>query len=298
MNDYLWDRSGPEDPEIAELERALAPLAHRGAPPRVRRVRLRPLAIAAGALLAIGGALLLRGGSVPPAPLEGPPLRVAATGATLLPGAWIEARETEHELFLGDVGRITLRLGSRMQVRALGDETTRLFLARGALEASIAADARPRFFQVDTDAARCVDLGCRYTLEVDDAGDARVDVTFGQVAFETETREVYVPRGAVCLAKRGRGPGTPRFKDSAPALAAALDAYDAAPAESRLEAARAALALVERPRDTLAAWHFLQDADAAVARAAEARLAEVAGRPEGDAPNREAWKAHLEAGWW
>ncbi len=27
-DDYLWDRSGPADPEVARLEQLLAPLAH------------------------------------------------------------------------------------------------------------------------------------------------------------------------------------------------------------------------------------------------------------------------------
>jgi cytochrome bd-type quinol oxidase subunit 2 len=34
-DDYLWDRSGESDPEIAGLERTLAVLRHRGVPPRL-----------------------------------------------------------------------------------------------------------------------------------------------------------------------------------------------------------------------------------------------------------------------
>ena len=53
-DDYLLDPSQAPDPEIAALERALAPLQHRAAPlrqapPPVRRVR--PWLLAAAALL-------------------------------------------------------------------------------------------------------------------------------------------------------------------------------------------------------------------------------------------------------
>src|SRR5690348_423294 len=34
MSDYLWDRSGEPDEDIARLEALLAPYAHRGRPPQ------------------------------------------------------------------------------------------------------------------------------------------------------------------------------------------------------------------------------------------------------------------------
>ena len=46
-DDYLWDRSGSPDPDIAKLEQLLAPLGH-DAPLRRRRRRTRTLSIAAG----------------------------------------------------------------------------------------------------------------------------------------------------------------------------------------------------------------------------------------------------------
>ena len=67
--DYLWDRSGPPDPDVARLEAALAPLRHR-APLRLpdtargadtarpRRPR-RTAWIGGGAVLAAAAALAL-----------------------------------------------------------------------------------------------------------------------------------------------------------------------------------------------------------------------------------------------
>ena len=48
------------------------------------------------------------------------------------------------------------------------------------------------FVQTRTPATNCVDLGCKYTLTVDGAGDSLVEVTMGRVAFEDRGREVYV----------------------------------------------------------------------------------------------------------
>jgi hypothetical protein len=198
---------------------------------------------------------------------------------------------------------VLLAADSRLQVRHVSDETTRLYLARGSLEAKVTKDARPRFFQVDTDAARCVELGCRYSLSVGDDGGSTVRVLTGQVAFEAGPREVFVPAGASCVARKGRGPGTPRFDDAREAVVQAFDAYDAAPEEAKRTLALAALDVVRDGRDTLPAWHLLQDPDATVTAAALAKLETVAGRcdagtTEPAAKVRAAWKELLEARCW
>lgn len=342
-DDYLYDKSGTPDPDVVRLERALRPLgtSDDAVVPAMttasrRRVPLRVWAAAAavfvGLFLAsavIWNAFVAPGfnakyvvvrlgtqGPVDPATVNpsavagtgGPgPVRDSADSTPFREGAWIETADEHRELTIGGaLGRITLGAQSSLQVRRVGADVTRLFLARGSLEAFVSADAKPRFFQVDTDAARCVDLGCRYTLDVTKDGVATVRVTTGQVAFETETREVYVPAGAVCVARVGRGPGTPRFEDAPDAVRAAFDAYDAAPiasaASPKTRAALAALDTVRDARDTLPAWHLLQDPDPSVVTAAAARLELIAGActaPESPSPAdlRAAWKAHLEPGW-
>ncbi len=312
-DDYLWDGSGAPDPDVVRLERALAPLRLRArefAPARARRRRfLVPALLAAAACVA--AAWLLRGTEGAPAGPVATPLAVELDGTALGGGrdTWVVADDTPRELALGDVGRVTLRAGTRLQVRSADTDGARLYLARGTIDAQVDADARPRFFQVETRAALCVDLGCAYTLSVDDDGAARVEVTSGKVAFEGASREVFVPAHAVCRARSGLGPGTPRFADAPAALAAAFDAYDDAwrgDVTGRRSAARAALAAVEGGRDTLPAWHLLQDPDAEIARAAEACLVRVAGRPWGagdelvsaSADGRARWRAHLELVAW
>ena len=313
---WLWDRTGPADEEVERLERLLSPLGLReGAGPALPRPRLVawvPFGVAASLLVAGLVAVALAGSEGPAG--KAPDERVAAgpsvvaDGQRVLPGAWIRATDAPRQVALGHMGNVTLDPGSRLQVTRVGADETRLFLERGSLEARISADARPRFFQVDTQAARCVDLGCRYTLAVDEGGVARVRVVTGQVSFETEEREVFVPRGATCAASPSAGPGTPRFEDSPPALVEALDAFDAAsqasPARRRELSARV-LAEVKTPLDTLVAWHLLEDADAEIARAAAGVLNERAGRPPGlsDAAGRPTvgdralWKDRLAPFW-
>jgi hypothetical protein len=323
-SDYLWDRTGVPDPEVRALEDLLRPLAHdartlppaaplaavrRPAAPRRRRPLLVLASLAGAALVLV--ALARRGLEPPPSvglpdAAPAPRLSVASRGA-LAEAEWLEAADDDVDLVLGErLGRFTLRQGSLMQVRRLGADLTRLYLERGELHAFVSAEARPRFFQVDTPAARCVDLGCRYTLAVDEAGDAFVRVLTGRVAFENEGREAFVPAGALCRASRSRGPGTPRFEEAPAALVRALDAYDLAsdPATRRARAAEV-VANAASEEDALVLWHLLQDADDEVAAAAAARLATIlplaSGPPAAGRPAAEhvaAWRDELERLWW
>lgn len=334
-DDYLFDKSGEPDADVARIERALRPLGRRDdAPipaiaPRTRWMRLALATAAAAAAAAVFVAVMMPKPEVHDSTVARDPIiNAVSNSAPVRVDDWIETtnagrelqvfsvrpdrrnrdadeREVDRPVFgISDLLTVSLRPNSRLQLRHLSDETTRLYLARGSLEARVAANARPRFFQVDTDAARCVDLGCRYTLDVTDDGVATVRVVTGQVAFETETREVFVPAGAVCVARKGRGPGTPRFEDARESVAAAFDAYDVATdASTRRGCALSALDAVRDGRDTLPAWHLLQDPDVEVVRAAQTKLAVVAGRCEiadgaAAAKVRAAWKDWLEGKCW
>ncbi|MFQ5503307.1 MAG: FecR domain-containing protein [Planctomycetota bacterium] len=300
---YLWDRSGEPDPEIVALEKLLAPCAHDGRPLELRRrPRVLPgLAAACVVLIGIGIWIESR-----PEPLE---LRVVGARRKLNDASLFVATESERELSLGGgVAELTLDVGSRLHIQALDRRKTRLYLERGGLTAFVSADARPRFFEVGTPAARCIDLGCFYTLEVDEDGDARVDVSFGQVAFQHGAREVYIPSGATCKASRETGPGTPRFSDCSTVLVGLLDAFDdlatAAP-EIRRRSAAKVMASLETERDTLPVWHLLQDKDEVIASQAVLALGRVAGWPAGipqgcrlmSQQERQLWKEHLLPAW-
>ena len=262
MNDrYLWDRSGPPDPEVERLEELLAPLAHRpaGRPaltvvPR-RPTVLRVLAVAAGvALVAVS---LLRFESEPGAAtgwqiasVEGAarlggqqarPEMVLRAGEVLRTG-----RDAELQLHADDLGRVDL--GPKSQMRAAS--TGLLELNRGRLHAFIWA--RPREFVVDTPSARAVDLGCEYTIDVEPNGDGLLKVAMGWVAFQHQGRESFIPAGAQCRTRRRAGPGIPHYEDAPAALANAVASFDRGD-----HAAVGAILAAARQQDGLTLWHLL-----------------------------------------
>ena len=296
--DYLWDRSGPVDPEVARLERALGRFGHRVQPAARSRARRRVAALAAAAAVvgSLGVWFALDAGRAVPL------TDVFAADA----GEWIRVRGAPRELRLGDVGELTLAPGSDLQIRRVDAELAELFLQRGELSAFVSLDARPRFFQVETPSTRCVDLGCQFVLRVDDDGTTHVVVTSGEVAFATgDGGEVRVPHGAECRATSS-GVGTPRFTGSAPGLRRAIDEFDAGRAAPRAVRERLFAAIVAAPleeRDSLTLWHLLADRELEIRKLAEKALIKLVGFPDipptpsGDIDIEE-WHRHLEPSWW
>jgi len=259
MNDnYLWDRSGPPDPEIERLEQALSPLRYR---PRMDAVRpVRPAArvwwaTAAAAILAGVAVWQINAPAPPPtdwqvARLEGVvrmgrenanvsmPLRA---GQTLRTG-----RASELRLEANDFGLIDL--GPDSELRAAS--TSQLRLNQGTMEAFIWT--RPGEFVVDTPSARATDLGCRYTITVDPQGNGFLRVSFGWVAFQHGGHESFIAAGAACVTSKKRGPGIPYYEDASDVFRAAISGLE--------KGDRAALATIldsARPRDALTLWHLL-----------------------------------------
>jgi hypothetical protein len=263
MNErYLWDRTGPADPEIQRLEHALAPLRYRHrpltvVPPAATRPVLHPWRLAAAAAVVVGAVALWRVSPVPPA-------NTTWQVAGLHGHAQFGSRQAAVDMAVP--GGQTVRTGesSTLTLRAeetglvdIGPESTlhassgrRLSLERGALHAYIWA--RPGQFVVDTPSARTIDLGCEYVLTVDNAGDGHLKVSMGWVAFSYAGRESFIPAGAQCITRRRGGPGVPYFDDAPGALqrgVAAFDQGDSSALQAILENAREA--------DGLTLWHLL-----------------------------------------
>jgi hypothetical protein len=275
--DYLWDGSGDPDPEIGRLETDLQRLRGRRRPLDPGRLaalgpvsatgRWPALAAAAAVLLAVAAAL-----SRAPGPDDGWELQWLAGpswGDTrvvreehLDEGRWIETGVSERaRLSVGEIGLARLEPATRVLLVDRGRRAHRLSLARGTLHAIIWAP--PGRFLVDTPAAVAVDLGCSYTLEVDDAGSGLLRVETGWVGFEHQDRLSLVPAGALCPMRRGHGPGTPRYETASSPFAAALDVVDfGSPGRERDDALSLVLAAA-RPRDALSLWHLLSRVDGA-----------------------------------
>src|SRR5438876_1202274 len=102
---------------------------------------------------------------------------------------------------------------------------------RGRMSARISAP--PKLFFVNTPSAVAEDLGCAYTLEVDDAGNSLLRVTLGWVALQLKDRESLVPAGAACATRPGIGPGTPYFEDASELFRTALAKLDFEPNDTQ-----------------------------------------------------------------
>ena len=276
-HDYLFDKAGEPDPEVAELERALgaakyvSPGTNRAdrvqstpssrSLPRPRRIFpfLAPLALAAAVVLA----LFLRKWLAPSGPsltvttVEGAP-RVdthAIRGKERLEvGAWLETdRSSRADIELREIGHVTVGPGSRVKVAAIAQEEQRLELERGVIEAKVRA--MPRLFVVDTPSARATDLGCAYRLEVLAEGGTLLRVTSGAVELAGAKRQAHVPAGASCETRPGRGPGCPYFDDAPEAFKTALRHvdFDLQPSADAL----ATLLATARVHDTLTLWQLV-----------------------------------------
>lgn len=170
-------------------------------------------------------------------------------------GQWLETdAHSRAKVAVGSIGEVRVEPNSRVRLVGAAATDHRIELARGTVDALIWAP--PRLFFVDTPSATAVDLGCAYTLTVDDAGDGELHVTAGYVALEHGDRESIIPSGQKCLTRRGAGPGTPFAADASPALRAALETFDFGPAATRPRAVTQILALA-RPDDAVTLWHLL-----------------------------------------
>jgi ferric-dicitrate binding protein FerR (iron transport regulator) len=296
-SDYLWDRSGEPDADVARLERALGRLRHAGRPPAFPAKRPQPrrllspsirwLAAAALVLIAAGAGWFvwdMRRGvwdvrSVAGTPVvEGRPL---TDNGRLRLGEWLVTDAVSRAtVAVARIGRVEVFPNTRVQLVESKGREHRMALDRGTIHARIWAP--PKFFYVSTQAAEVIDLGCEYTLQVDDNGAGLLRVSQGWVEFNTDGREAFIPQGAMCATRPGVGPGTPRYEDAPSGYGQALDTLDFGAAD--VEARGAALDVIlsrARPRDAFTLWHLLSRGSLDERRRVFDRLAALAPPPNG-----------------
>jgi hypothetical protein len=171
--------------------------------------------------------------------------------------------------------------------------------------------APPRQFYVDTPSAVAVDLGCSYTLEINDDGQGLLRVTMGWVAFEWEGRESFVPANAECITRPGLGPGTPYFGDASEGFQRALSEFDVAGSDEAVRAqALTTILAAARKRDALTLWHLLTRANPVERGRIYDRMSRLIPPPpkatregvlRGDRAMLDAWWDRLQLGnteWW
>jgi hypothetical protein len=310
-DDYLWDGSGEPDPEVQKLETLLGRYRHNQPAPEFDQVaEIRPVkprwsffnlrwsyqlgAVAAALLLALGVYFVARqkanrnlGPSWEVARLEGTPhVGWRSLGEKSGPGklgigqTLVTDSSSRASITLDETGRVEVDADSRVRLVTNGPGHKRLSLERGTIHAVIWAP--PGEFVVDTPSAVAVDLGCVYTLHVDDSGAGLLRTTMGWVGFKLNGHESFIPAGAVCKTRPKTGPGTPYREDASESFQDALSRFDF---ESITPAERNALLGIlldgARKSDAMTLWHLLSRVSDADRPGVYDRLASLAPPPAG-----------------
>jgi hypothetical protein len=221
-------------------------------------------------------------------------------------GEWLETDNVSRaKILVGSIGQVEIDPNSRVKLLETRPTEHRLELAQGRLSAHIWAP--PRLFFVDTPSGVAADLGCAYTLEVDEQGGSLLRVTSGWVALQLKDRESMVPSGAACATRPGIGPGTPYFEDASENFRHALAKVDFESQNDGLQVAALNEVLTEaRPRDTLTLWHLLSRVDEGQRSQVYERLAALNPPPAGvtregvlqlNDQMLQKWKSSLESSW-
>lgn len=294
-NDYLWDPSAPPDPEVERFERMLGRLRSTAPAPELVQLKLdatgqtldatsyavsgfsrtrsawRTLRFLVPALAAAAAVVLMVASTLQStrtarasagwdvASLGGQP-RIGSTivadtgrlrvGQTLTTDASSRAR-----LDINTLGAVTVETNSRVRLVATRADHFRLALERGTLDAVIVAP--PGQFVVDTPSSRATDLGCAYTLHVDEDGTGLLSVTAGWVSFEFKGRESFVPAGASARTDPTFGPGTPRYDITEQRFRDELDFVDEGPHMKGYTMGLAYVLEHASVHDAMTLWHLI-----------------------------------------
>lgn len=318
-DDYLWDRSGEPDPEVARLEALLG--RYRSAERRPSRRRFgglkpaAPLAAAAAILLiALVTIVALRFRWRTNQPWE----IVAVDGSPTIDGHLIRPHDrlgigetlrtdsrSRVRVRIARVGTLEIGPGSELELVATSRGRHRMVMRRGVIDARLWAP--PFTFGVTTPAGLASDVGCAFNLRYAAAA-GQLSVTSGWVDFDGDLRSSLVPAGAVAELQQNVGPGTPYWSDAPPALRGALRDYDATSGDDALRRVLAAA----RPRDVMTLLMMLDHPLAAERRKQIVdRALQLSPPPAGVTRDRllerderamEAWRNSLGLGgakkWW
>lgn len=233
----------------------------------------------------------------------------AASQGRVGTGRWLETdTHSSAVLDVGRIGRLNVAPHSRLRLLRASSDQHRVELVRGTIEAFIWAP--PGRFVVETSSATAVDLGCAYTLSVDDEGRGTLSVSAGWVGFEHRGRESFIPAGASGRTYPGIGPGTPTFDEAPAALRDAVARLDVTEGSHAQEALLAVVLHEARPDDAFTLWHLIDRVDPVLAPRVVDALHRVVPRPDGvtragvlagDRAMRDHWWEALglgSASWW
>ncbi len=227
---------------------------------------------------------------------------IAPNGNNIAAGERIETDAASRALIkVGDIGSVEVRPNSKIEVVATKQNEQRLSLERGSLHAKILAP--PRLFIVDTPSAIAVDLGCEYTLTVNENGDNQLVVLTGFVALERNGRESIVPSGASCLTVNGKGIGTPFATGADAKIRDSLRKFDF---ENGGNTEIKKILDYSTSYDTITLWHLISRVDEQMRVNVVERLEQFVPLPKDvsreavtmlDKPSLDKWRGEVERIW-
>jgi len=280
MNDeYLWDGSGPRDPEVERLERLLGRFRPRAAEfefPAAASAPLRTRSRWAGWWRAAAAVVLLLGSIWLLRALKGRAAWtiVALEGSPRIAGSSAERNEiwkigqsletdgsSRVQLQVDGLGEIEVEPNARLELLQANATQQQIRLIQGTIRATVTAP--PYVFLVRTPGAYAMDMGCAYTLQVTDADVSILHVTVGWVDLQHGFRQSLVPAGAAAESRPGIGPGAPYFEDASERFREALEIvnFDVENSQARTEALTILLAEA-RPRDAFTLLNLFRRVDA------------------------------------
>lgn len=305
--DYLWDGGtpAPGDRDIVKLERMLdqlraplppVPVVQGFSPAKRAATTIRfwtpALAMAAAVVLMVASTYRneiseTAAATWEVAQMDGQPRIESASTSTRLEGvgrlAVGQTLTTDHQsrarLDVSTIGQITVDPNTRVRLVATREGRHELALARGTLHAFISAP--PGQFVVNTPSSKATDLGCVYTLHVDEDGSGLLSVAAGWVAFEYKGRESFVPARASSRTDPEFGPGTPRYDDVDEAFQNALERFDYDRNRSAKASGLAYVLEHARPKDAMTLWHLISRTERADREAVVSALEKLAPMPLG-----------------
>lgn len=297
-DDYLWDGSGTPDPEVERLENLLTRFRYDQRAPKFPAVvtfptgsPLRrfawPLSVAAAALIAfvmLWTWFLFPRGSWTIAEVDGSPTisdQIAKQRERWQVGQKLETDSSSRVQFtVRGLGLIDVDPDSRLTLLHATASQQQIRLDRGTIRAQIVAP--PYVFLVRTPTAYAMDMGCAYTLHVNDDGSGVLRVTIGWVDLQHDGVQALVPAGAAAESRPGIGPGAPYFQDASQQFRDALELVNFDRAEPQARSAALATLLEEaRPRDAFTLLNLFRRVDAADRGRLYDRLAALVPPPPG-----------------
>lgn len=297
-DDYLWDGSGSPDPEVERLEKLLVRFQGNQRAPELPEVadKRRParIGVLAWTLAVVATVFAIfalwyqrapwRHDSWTVSEVVGSPHldgNVLQQSGHWKPGSLLETDAMSRaELQMPGMGQLEIEPNSQVTLIEANADEQQFRLEHGEIRAVVIAP--PYVFLVHTPSAYAMDMGCAYTLHVNDDGTSLLRVTVGWVDLQHGWRQSLVPEGAAAESRPSIGPGAPYFEDASERFRRALEIVNFDESDAKARSAALTTVLDEaRKRDAFTLLNLFKRVDPEDRGRVYDRLASLVSPPPG-----------------